>query len=74
VWIITEWQHMSLEVTVKGFKKCCISNATGGMLGVSVRKMKAPTLKMETVTLIYKGRWNLMWFVRCTQSKGKYFS
>jgi hypothetical protein len=21
------WQHISPEVTVKGFKKCCISNA-----------------------------------------------
>ena len=53
---------MSLEVTVKGFKKCCISNATDGMLGVSVKKMKVLTLKKETMTLIYNGRWNLMWF------------
>jgi hypothetical protein len=27
VWIITAWQRISSEVTVKGFKKCCISNA-----------------------------------------------
>jgi hypothetical protein len=27
-----------------------------GMLGVSVRKMKSQTLKMETMTLIDKGR------------------
>ena len=27
-----------------------------GMLGVSVRKMKALTVKMETVTMIGKGR------------------
>jgi hypothetical protein len=27
-----------------------------GMLGVSVREMKALTVKMETVTLIGKGR------------------
>jgi hypothetical protein len=27
-----------------------------GMLGVSVRKMKAPTVRIETVTLIGKGR------------------
>ena len=27
-----------------------------GMLGVSVKKMKALTVKMETVTLIGKGR------------------
>jgi len=65
---------MSLEVIVKGFKKCCISNVTDGMLGVSVRKMQALTLKMETVTLTYKGRWNLTLFVRCMQLIRKYFS
>jgi hypothetical protein len=36
MWIITAWQHISLEVTVKVFKKCCISNGMvgtdGGML------------------------------------------
>ena len=30
-----------------------------GMLGVSVRKMKALTVKMETVTMIGKGRYNV---------------
>ena len=63
------WQHISPEVTVKGYKKCCIYSAVGlmmiccgkavkrmGLLGVSVRKMKALTLKMETVTLISKCR------------------
>ena len=34
-----------------------------GMLGVSVRKMKALTVKMETLTLIGKGRKNLTCFV-----------
>jgi len=58
VWIIRAGQHTLLEVIVKGLKKCCISTATDGMLGVSVRKMQA---------LIYKGRWNLTWFVRCMQ-------
>jgi len=29
-----------------------------GMLGESVRKMKALTVKLETVTLSGKGRWN----------------
>ena len=29
-----------------------------GVLGASVRNMKAMTVKMETVTLIGKGRWN----------------
>ena len=27
MWIIAEWQYISPEVTVKGFTKCCISNA-----------------------------------------------
>jgi hypothetical protein len=26
MWIITAWQCISLEVTAKGFKKCCVSN------------------------------------------------
>jgi hypothetical protein len=34
-----------------------------GMLGVSVRKMKALTVEMETVTLIGTGRYNLTCFV-----------
>jgi len=34
-----------------------------GMLGVSVRKMKAPTLKTEMATLIGTGRLNLTCFV-----------
>jgi hypothetical protein len=32
VWITTAWQHISPEVTVKGFK-CCISNAVDGTDG-----------------------------------------
>ena len=27
MWIIAEWQCISPEVIVKGFTKCCISNA-----------------------------------------------
>jgi len=59
------WQHISPEVTVEGFKKCCMSIALGethydmkrmGMFGVSVRKMKALTVKIKTVTLIGKSR------------------
>jgi hypothetical protein len=34
-----------------------------GMLGVSVRKMKALTVKMETATLIDKGGWALTLFI-----------
>ena len=30
MWIITARHHISPEVTVKGFKKCCISNAVDG--------------------------------------------
>ena len=60
---------ISLEVTVRGFKKCCIPNARDGtdddmlwngsdMNGNirSVRKMTALTVEAETVTLIGKGR------------------
>jgi len=28
MWIITAWQRISAQVILKGFKKCCISNAT----------------------------------------------
>ena len=28
MWITTAWQSVSPEVTVKGFKQCCISSAT----------------------------------------------
>ena len=70
MWVITAWQHISPEVTVEAVKKFCISNATCGtnddscgmevkrmgMLGVNVRMMKALSVKMETVTLIGKGR------------------
>jgi hypothetical protein len=27
MWIITAWKRISTELTVKGFKKCCISSA-----------------------------------------------
>jgi len=30
MWIMTAWQHISPEVSVNGFKKCCISNAVDG--------------------------------------------
>jgi hypothetical protein len=30
MWMITAWQHISLELTVKGFKKCCMSNVVEG--------------------------------------------
>ena len=53
---------------MQGFKKCCLPIAAGetdscgmtvrrmGMLGVSVRKMKALTMNLETVTLFGSGR------------------
>jgi hypothetical protein len=69
VYIITAWQSISPEVTVKGFEKCCISSVVEGtdddMLWNgseeygdvrSVRKTKAQTVKMERVTLTGKGR------------------
>jgi hypothetical protein len=30
MWIITTWHHISPEVTVKGFEKCCVSNEMNG--------------------------------------------
>ena len=42
---------------------CCGMLVKRDMLGVSVRKMKALTVKMETVTLIGKGRQNVTCFV-----------
>jgi hypothetical protein len=64
------WQCISPELTVKGFKSaicptqwtrlmviCCgMAIKRMGMLGVSVTKMKALTLKIETVMQIGKGR------------------
>jgi hypothetical protein len=65
MWIILASQCISPEVTGKSFKNCCIPNAMDrtddGMSCneneedgnvKSVRKMKAQTVKMETVTLI----------------------
>ena len=61
------WQRIALEVTVNGFKKCCISTAVdatdddmlwngseedGDVRRECVREMKAVTVMMETVTLI----------------------
>jgi hypothetical protein len=30
LWVILAWERISLEVIVKGFKMCCISNAVDG--------------------------------------------
>ena len=30
MWIITAWQSISPKVTLKGFKKCCISSEVEG--------------------------------------------
>jgi len=63
VWIIMIWQCTPREMILKDFKKCCTSKAVEtmiccgmrgkrmGMLEVSVRKVKALLVKMETVTL-----------------------
>ena len=64
------WQRISPEVTVKSFEKCCLSNAmdksaddmfwNGSEEDGNVRSEcgedKALTVKMETATLIGKGR------------------
>jgi predicted Zn-dependent protease len=62
------WQHISRELTVKGFKTFCTSSAVNGIDDMlwndsaedgdvrNVKKMKTLTVKMETVTLIGKVR------------------
>jgi hypothetical protein len=42
---------------------CAMAKKKMGMLGVTARKMKALTVKMETVTLVHKGRENLTYLV-----------
>ena len=62
--IITAWQRISSEMTVKGFKKCCISIAADGTDGnmlwngsegdgnvKSMRKMTALTVQMELMVI-----------------------
>ena len=68
MWLITAWQHISPEVTLKDFKKYFLYNAVqetdDAVLwnnseeerDVNVRKMKAVTVKMERETLFSKGR------------------
>ena len=57
-------------MTLKGFKKCCISNVVdgtdGGMLWNvrgSVGEMKELTVRMETVTLVGDSRQNVTYCV-----------
>ena len=59
------WQCISPEVTVKVFKKCCISNSLDGTVDDMLWndsgddedvRMMTPTVKTETVTLIGEGR------------------
>jgi hypothetical protein len=66
VWITMARQHISPELNMKRFKKYCISSAvegtmtccrmTVGMIGVSMKRMKALTVKIVAVILIGKGR------------------
>jgi hypothetical protein len=73
--IITTWEHFSTEVTVRGFKKCCISSTVGEsdgdklwngseemqMLAVNVRKRKVLIVKRDNDA--GKGRQNLTYCV-----------
>jgi hypothetical protein len=66
---------ISPEVTVKGFQKCCMSDAVKrmGMLGVSVRKMKA-LQRWRQVTMICKGRQKPTCVVcKCLRVRVQYF-
>jgi hypothetical protein len=62
-------ERISPQVTVKGFKKYSMSNAVGLMImyhGITVNRMRmlgVSVRKMDTVTLIGKGRQNLTCFV-----------
>jgi hypothetical protein len=83
-------------VIVEAFKQCCISseldgtdgdtlwndNKEKGVLALSVRKVKAlivrmdtlQTMKMERVTLIGKGIGIRVLYMNCMQLTKKYFS
>jgi len=66
MWFIMAWQHISPEVSVKGFMKCCIANAVDGTdddmlwngseedgyVRSEYEEDKHTNSKMETVTLI----------------------
>jgi hypothetical protein len=64
MWIIMAWQHISPDVTLKVpmqwvglmIKWFGMTVKRMGMLVVSVRKIKALIVRMETVLLISKGR------------------
>jgi hypothetical protein len=70
VWIITAWQRILPEVTVKGFKKCFISNAMDetddnvlwngseedGNIRSEHEEDEDMTVNVEMVRLIGKGR------------------
>ena len=93
--LVRAWQCISPETIVEAFRKCCISSEFDGtdddtlwndskgkgMLAVSVRKMKAltmrmdtlQTMKMERVTLIGKGRISHVLYMNCMKLTAKYF-
>jgi hypothetical protein len=58
MWIIMACQWMGLMMI------CCeMAVKRMGMLGMSVRKMKTLTVKMDTVALIGRGRYNQTFFI-----------
>ena len=70
MWYLVSVDHKGMVAHLtrnncEGFKEVLYIQCSGwgvkrmGLLGVSVRNMKALTLKMKTVTLIGKGRLNL---------------
>jgi hypothetical protein len=77
--IITAWRHISPQVSVKCFMKCCIANAVDGTdddmlcngseedgyVRSEYEEDKHTNSKKETMTLIGKGRQNLTCFVYC---------
>ena len=54
------WQHISTEVTVKNFEKCCISNAADG---TDDNMLWNDNVDGDSVVLIGEGTENLTCFL-----------
>ena len=67
MWIKRAWQHISPKVSNvrdETYNDMLWNDREeDGKLGVSVRKMKALTVKMKTVPLVGKGTQNVICFV-----------
>jgi hypothetical protein len=95
-WLFRAWQCISPAAFVEACKQCCISNELDwtdgdtlwneskekGVLAVGVKKVKALTVRMETlqtvkmerVTLIGKGRISHVFYTNCMKLTANCFS